>query len=99
MKLPLAVLCLLLTIGCNRQTNSPVQAAQPTPAPPQWEYQIVAVREFYTPGPKTPTRTMSESKLNELGAQGWELTGVDTIANPVVSGTREVFYYLKRRKP
>jgi hypothetical protein len=62
---------------------------QRTAAQTEWEYKIV-----YVPG----ARHMSEMKLNELGAQGWELVAflqLNQEGMTIGAGN----FYLKRQKP
>ncbi len=54
-----------------------------TASPVTWEYKIV-----HSGGP------IDEKKLDELGAQGWEMTGVRT--NVFRSDTLNAIYYFKR---
>jgi len=97
MKLPLAVLCLLLAVGCNQRPAASVQPA-PTPGPtprPEWEYRVEVIEED---GPKTDI----ENVLRPAGAQGWELVAVSPVRSGLSDAPRVNHYsyaYFKRRKP
>lgn len=97
MKIFSIFLLLLLAAGCSRQApkTASAQAAQPAaaPLPAQWEYKVLIVGEFVG-----MTRSLSESKLNEMGAQGWELVGFDAAPNPKMASARDMVYYLRRQK-
>lgn len=93
---PFALLCLLLTVGCNDPRPVAVQPA-PTPGPTprtEWEYRVEIIEED---GPKTDIENM----LRPAGAQGWELVSVSPIRSKidVLRKTDHYSYaYFKRRK-
>lgn len=90
---PIIGLTVLLSFPSSTKVNA--QDSKSSWSGPSWEYKVI----YYDDRPQSGTSgtrarsSASESKLNTLGKEGWELVSVRT-----GSGSEAVFYF-KRKKP
>lgn len=89
--IPAALLVLAAVVALVVTSGSAPVPAQPAPKAAQWEYKVLPLTYQNAPA--------DEAKLNELGADGWEVVaGTAQARNTNASPTSDARLVLKRAK-